>query len=514
MREDAADKPLGPSCELETCSLLRDSHVESPTDNGRRVPCAIFFSTVLLCLGAGLALTLHQEPQRAASDRVVQRDVWDALESVAATAEGAVESVVSSASLIGLGNTILCGPPIIAAASQEMGDPREGPILPAQPDMGLVLGLYTYGAPAGTIPALKNPRTMSGCFPGTRMLTSSIAPVSFSINEARKYDPITFAGHMLDFEHVWQDTLDVQIDQLGIQFLRKCSLEEVHRPAKSSDISPVLHKTSTYEVGLDQLADALPMERLFSHLVHMTNNGDPAGVSVAAQSLGWNTVGIAESDAQEHDAASWVSDVVYLFQNPDDLTCALVFRGTDDVSDFLSDVECNRVDFCGFADPNDLNPRGEYEPRDGHVLVHRGFRDKLLRMVKSENYTAYVYPKLSSCEGVYLVGHSLGAAEASYFAACASRHLEEGDYGYNDYKSIAWQAGTAEKLDPLDLGEPGDPADGSQVCETKTSGTCHLAACSEGRGPLVQCVDGECVCQENSCNVAGYCVPKTPLFET
>lgn len=338
------------------------------------------------------------------------------------------------------------------------------------------------------------------------MMTSTVAPATFFDDAVRKYDPITFAGHMADFEHLWQDTLDVEIDMLGIPFKRPCSEEEIHRPTQSSAISPFLHKTSTYEVGLDGLKDTLHEEYLFSHFANIVYSNDPAAVAESVLALGWNTVGMATTDVNEEDP-------VYLFQNPDDLSCALVFRGTDDVSDSLSDVGCSQVDFCGFADPTDFTAEGQFEPIDGHVLVHEGFRDELRRSISSDGYKKHVFPKLSSCEGVYLVGHSLGAAEATYFTACASRELQEGDYGYDDYRLIAWKDGSKKKMKQLHLGKPGEkPADGGKPCELNTGGTCHFAACNSARGLLVECVNGNCVCQDGSCSVAGYCVPITPLF--
>lgn len=441
---------MGPSSELESCSLLRDAHVERPSNGRRRVPCACatVFLASLLCILA-LTWTSREEPRRADATLALLRRggggksgktgsylAWKAVEK---STDVALDAAVVYAAM-DLDETVTCEFPNIARVSQATGPPREGPILPAGPNMGLVLGLYTYGAPASTRPALKNPRAESGCFPGTRVMTSSVAPESRAMfaSTERKHDPITFVGHLDDFEHIWQDTLDVQLDQRGSPVKSTCSATEARRPAQSRSILPLLHKSATYELGLDRSAvddgapEGLHMERLFSHFAHMVYSNDSAAVSMAARDLGWNTVGLAKVDTTEGPAP-----VVYLFQKPDDLVCALVFKGRASIVDYMSEGGCSPVDFCGFADPNDEGPIGIFMPRDGHALVHEGFRDDLLLAVRSGDYTATVYPKLSFCKGVHLVGHSLGGAEAEYFAACASRHLEKGDYGYNDYKFIA-----------------------------------------------------------------------------
>ena len=496
MCEDEADLPLGPSCELESQSLLRDAHVERSSTVRGRVPraCATtVLGATLLCTVAWIS---HEKPRRAdaAHTRTLSR----------------------ARTFGGTFGAKKCAAPNIAAVSDATGVPREGAVEPAGPEMGVVLGLYTYGAPASTVPALKNPRLESGCFPGTRVMTSSVAPASSGAlaGTERKYDPITFVGHTGDvesqFQHVWQDTLDVQIDHLGTPVKHTCSAEEANGPAWGNAL-PSLHRSATYEVGLDfeGVAEQLPTERLFSRFAHVVYSDDSAAVSTAVGALGWNTVGMAKVDTADGPRPS-----VYLYQHPDDLTCALVFKGKADDDAFFFEGGCSQKDFCGFADPQDLGWFGDFSPREGHALVHGGFRDDLLLIVRSEDYTSTVHPKLSSCKGVHLVGHSLGAAEAEYFAACASRHLEEGDYGYNEHRFIAWQAGVATKLDVLVLGAPRDvPADRPQACEHQTGGTCLLFGCSDGRGALVECVDRECVCQDNACSVAGYCVPKTSLFE-
>lgn len=101
------------------------------------------------------------------------------------------------------------------------------------------------------------------------------------------------------------------------------------------------------------------------------------------------------------------SDVVLLYQHPEDLSCVLVFGGSDELCDFndwLYNAAVGRTFWCGL--------------RDLHWGLVNEFRDNLQSNAFQEN----IKTKLPSCSFVHTAGHSKGGAQAQMFAACASRY--------------------------------------------------------------------------------------------
>mmetsp|Transcript_57821 Transcript_57821/g.163174 ORF Transcript_57821/g.163174 Transcript_57821/m.163174 type:complete len:257 (+) Transcript_57821:261-1031(+) len=97
-----------------------------------------------------------------------------------------------------------------------------------------------------------------------------------------------------------------------------------------------------------------------------------------------------------------------------DNVCAISFAGTDDVFDVVSELNVATVPLCGFRS------------------VHRGFAEKLERILRTHTWQTELAPYLRSgacAEGVVCVGHSLGGALASILAACANSQ-ESGGIGH------------------------------------------------------------------------------------
>eukprot|EP00928_Gymnodinium_smaydae_P097616 TRINITY_DN8893_c0_g1_i3.p1 TRINITY_DN8893_c0_g1~~TRINITY_DN8893_c0_g1_i3.p1 ORF type:complete len:360 (+),score=41.48 TRINITY_DN8893_c0_g1_i3:76-1155(+) len=105
-----------------------------------------------------------------------------------------------------------------------------------------------------------------------------------------------------------------------------------------------------------------------------------------------------------------------------DSQCALVFSGTNDALDVRNDLDGRWTDMCGFKG------------------VHRGFARALSALLNSSAWSTRFVPLLasSSCKGgVRVVGHSLGAAQASIFSACANN----GSRPYGFYVKSLWNFG-------------------------------------------------------------------------
>jgi len=129
---------------------------------------------------------------------------------------------------------------------------------------------------------------------------------------------------------------------------------------------------------------------------------------------GWNLVATAKVD----------QDLSHLMQDPVSLRCILTFEGSDTPSDFVTDAALKRVEFCGLP-----------------MSVHLGFRNELRRIVGGYQFQNRIRPKLGKCSSVDAVGHSLGGAVASLFAACV-----DWQNGSDDNQMMSWTTEAPAKL--------------------------------------------------------------------
>lgn len=368
-------------------------------------------------------------------------------------------------------------------------------------DAGSVAGLYTFGGPATAFPGLRNPLSPDGCFPGLRVWNEAHNSDMFG-NYAQKHDPIAFLAYVARFEHAFQDSLTSVVTNPTKPTLTKCgNLQSI--PIADPYMVLDLHKGNAYVAGMES-QKLYPLVDTMSHFAtSMAYSSDRGAVREAAMKYGWNLVGAAS----EPKPGS-TPDMSYLLQEPNSLDCTVTFEGTKDIANAVADITCARVNFCGLSDERDFQGAA-FNPQPGHALVHQGFRDELLNMVKLQEFQSNIRAKLPMCNKVFVTGHSLGGAQAELFTACANRAIPEGAPGWEDYKLIGWQKGTPQKLPVLSVPRSGPSIDneGSGKCQEYTSSTCFLGSCGDAAGPAI-CNVGRCKCLPNHCAVGGTCMKR------
>lgn len=128
----------------------------------------------------------------------------------------------------------------------------------------------------------------------------------------------------------------------------------------------------------------------------------------------------------------WVSEYDhYSLSKSTDGKCAIAMTGTNALTDFQENLDVRYEDYCGFSG------------------VHSGAAKEIDDLTKHSNWTQKWLPVLRSgdcSEGVYVVGHSLGGAQASILAACANNGSMP--YGF-EVKGIYTFGAFAPSRDPL-----------------------------------------------------------------
>merc|ERR1719277_50939 len=294
-------------------------------------------------------------------------------------------------------------------------------------------GIFAYAAPGIAEPALVNPRG-GPCFPGVRWANVKLQWFG------QEADTVTTITGVLGYRHPWMDFKLVDLKNDSKNQLYSCAQEgeEVgNRPRGLSKIA--LHDRGLYREATEN------MDLGWGDLLHkMANIGLPESYNLNrtradqnARRFGWEVIGSA---IDEGGANRYVGEQVsHLFQNQASKECMLTFQGSSSLPDWAANLNLKKVPFCGYAPENTLAAAEEHlHLASGQALVHEGFKDALMQIVKNDDWQSDVRPKLASCSKVYVTGHSLGAAQAQLFGACVQKAPGQGQDGYDDYRYMSW----------------------------------------------------------------------------
>jgi len=284
--------------------------------------------------------------------------------------------------------------------------------------------LWTFGCPHVSAPALTNPQRADGCFDGYRVVNIDYEPITNDM------DLVTMLLNPTNYGHNRQATVKLIAEDLFglIQYpplVYPCGWEEdgffapsVQEHFQNGYLSRASIVSNSQVSNLAQVANLSLLNSYNKNVAEVAND---------VRSQGW---GLVDSAVIGSGFIIFGTEPSHLMQDPASLRCLLTFEGSDDVVDFIEDVRVIRVPFCGLQQ-----------------TVHSGFKSVLMEMVGSNEFQTKIKPQLQFCDKVDLMGHSLGGASASLFAACASNPLQPGDDGYDEYQLFAWTPTRPKKLD-------------------------------------------------------------------
>jgi hypothetical protein len=123
---------------------------------------------------------------------------------------------------------------------------------------------------------------------------------------------------------------------------------------------------------------------------------DPIGVATSLD--GWDRKVLVNPASH----VRWGGDDHIAIFGKNDM-CAIVFTGSNDLTDWVHNCDINEVSHCG-------------------TTLHHGFFREFMGITQNISWTNDVMPVLKSeCQGgIIAVGHSLGGALANIFAGCAN----------------------------------------------------------------------------------------------
>jgi len=260
---------------------------------------------------------------------------------------------------------------------------------------GRVSHMFTFGAPHPSNPMLTT--KSGGCFNGYRV----IAWEDDLFVDDEDIVPTLLVPS--SYNHPNVRTLAVLNKGNGVQSTWSCG----KNPFRFTNPSASLHDKGGYMRNMDRLESSYWRAKEASAVgLKVSYEGNLGTVRSSVGAEGWNLVATSTSG----------EDVSHLIQEPSSLRCILTFEGSDSFGDWVTDAEVIRTSFCGLP-----------------MSVHTGFKKELLRMVGSSSWQSNVRSKLGKCSSVDVVGHSLGGATATLFAACV-----DFQNGSDDYKKMSW----------------------------------------------------------------------------
>jgi len=289
----------------------------------------------------------------------------------------------------------------------------------------LVHAVYTYGAPATHGEPFRNAASPDGCFPGLRSYTEDIKG---AFGEIHQIDAAAMHNY---YPHARTPSLVLRWDMDSLY--SPCDAESDGHPEWPQRGASVfhewrLHQEDDYRSRFDSLTidgqparDSEPFKtaRFFAELAWKSYDSMENTKEVLRERMpGWTLVARADD---RHDAGG-DDDPVMIVQEEDTMDCALVFTGTNDISEFSTSTTQYGTGYCGFEQ------------------VHVGYRNELWTM--SDDIFGFLRPTLEQCARVICVGHSLGGALCEIFAACAN----SGNFTDPDYQKLAWKRATPRRL--------------------------------------------------------------------
>jgi hypothetical protein len=273
---------------------------------------------------------------------------------------------------------------------------------------GYVSNLLTYGAPMVSAPALTNPRSDDGCFPGYRY----VARTRY-LNPTDQWD-VDIVPPLLTFSRYAHPSQDIWfMQQRNHDRLRDCGW----RGLTQENPSILLHMHGLY-VRRASARDS-PFKEAAQVALAVSYTFDPTEASNFVAEFGYRLVGTALRG----------EEASHLIQHETTKACYITFEGSTEFDDWRLNAQIGRTDFCGL------------EQR-----VHTGFAQATMRITTTEAFQNNVRPRLGRCSSVEAVGHSLGGAMASLFTACAHNTVSEGDDGFDEYKYIEWKRQTPQLM--------------------------------------------------------------------
>jgi len=273
-----------------------------------------------------------------------------------------------------------------------------------------VKSLYTFGAPMMAGPALADPLSADGCFPGLRLVNKKSTWLLTSVDLVPTVLKATVYAHTkANIGFLYQGDRNDR---------KSCGWWGLTPETPSMD----LHKIETYA---DRTARQYPgladMARVALASSYDTNE---KRVADFVRARGYGLVASA--------VCTRLDEVAHLIQNPRNLDCWLTFEGSDNTNDWINNLKLFRTDFCGLEQG-----------------VHTGFRNSTMAMVLEPSFQDKVRPKLGHCRNVAVLGHSLGGAIAGLFSACANSKVQPGQKGHDEFQRINFERKTTKLMDFL-----------------------------------------------------------------